>query len=262
MLKQLISPIFSTCLAVGAGILIYFIKIRLTKLLQKDGKSHAAIKFAINFGYGVVLFILLIPVLTEFGVPTASLLTILGTSSLAIGLSLKGFLSNIASGMMVLLQRPFVIGDTIESQGVMGTVEKIELFSVCIRTPSNELVYIQNNKLIADKIVNKNSHQRRRQDLTIEVGYESDLSKVKQIIADCVTNESRILQDPPPVIVTERFNDSSIAILVRFWGMTKDLLQTKQSLLEQTKIQFELQGIDLPFPQIEVTLKKSSGLDV
>lgn len=254
-IKQLISPIFSTCLAASGAVVLYFARAKLIKHLDKKNKNPTPLSFVINFVYGALLFVLIIPVLAEYGVPTASLLTLLGTSSLAIGLALKGFLSNIAAGIMVILQRQFVVGDLVESQGTLGTVEKIDLFSICLRTPANELVYIQNNKLISDKIVNKNTKQRRRVEFSIEVSYDTDLTHAKSIITKCIDDDERVLKDPKPTIVTDKMNDYSIGILVRFWVIGQDMLRVKQDMLETIKSSLEQQNIEFPFPQLEVTMK-------
>lgn len=253
-MPEYLSPMFSAILALSAMVVVTLLKKRFLKYIVKKHKSSAALVFGVYFVYGALLFILAIPILAEFGVPTASLITILGTSSLAIGLALKGFLSNIAAGVMLVVQKPFDIGDSVEVAGVTGTIEKIELFSVKLRTLTNEIAYVPNGKIMSDKIVNKNIKESRRQEVRLSISYGSNTQAAKELIKECVESISAIEKEPKPVIIVDSLSDSSIDILVRYWVKAKDILDVKQAIYEQSLIMFEKNNINVPFPQLDVRM--------
>lgn len=255
LLGLAVSPLFSTLLALTAAFVLLTLKRRLGKYLEKKNRNYGALVFGLNFAFGAALFVLAIPVLSEFGVPTASLITVLGTSSLAIGLALRNFLANIAAGIMLVFQKPFDIGDIIECSGTLGYVDKIDLFSVRVKTFSNELVYIPNGKLASDKVTNKNRKSKRRIEAKIDISYKADLKLAKQILLDLMQNDERILLDPAPTVAVDELADSGIVLLVRFWAMSADMMNAKYDLLENTLLQFEAQNIEIPYPQIDVWMR-------
>lgn len=259
LLAMAISPLFSTLLAVTAAFGLFVLKRNVVHYLEVKNKSSGVIGFGVNFVFGAGLFVLAIPVLTEFGVPTTSLITILGTSSLAIGLALKNFLSNIAAGMMLLFQKPFDIGDVIESCGTTGVVDKVDLFSIRIKTFSNELVYIPNGKLAADKIINKNTKQKRRVEVKIGISYNAHVKVAKDLLLGLLKSDPRIMQKPEPTVNVGAFEDSALVLQIQYWVAGKEMSSTKFDFLESTKLAFEQHNIDIPYPQLDVWMKSDAN---
>lgn len=252
-----LSPLFSLSLAAMAGWALTQVRNKALFITANKKKKQAVITFCINLVFGFSLFILLIPVLHEFGVPTTSLVTILGTSTLAIGLALKDFLGNIAAGIMLILQRPFEIGDWVELSGKLGMVERIDLFSVKMKTAENEVVYFPNGKLITDKIINKTALGKRRLECLIDVSYDSDLKLAKQILLELVKADSRVLQEPAPLVAVHNLGNHGVELTVRVWVKSSDMLYVKFDLLEQVKLTFDEKGIIIPFPQMNVALTQT-----
>jgi small conductance mechanosensitive channel len=252
-----ISPLFSALLAATACFVLYKIRRKVLLFIDKKNRNSGTLIFTLNFIFGALLYILSIPILSELGVPTASLLTILGTSSLAIGLALKGFLSNIAAGIMLILQKPFDVGDLIEVSGTTGYVDKMDLFSVKLRTAAKEYVYIPNGKIASDKVINKNAKQPRRLELTIGVSYESDLKHVKDVINDLISNNDKILKTPEPIVAVNNLSENCIELIIRVWTTTKELSNIKYYLLENIKTTFDEQKIEMPYPQLDIRVKQN-----
>lgn len=254
---NVLSPIFSLALAIFAVVVLSKIKKKIVTLSQDKKKNVAIITFSINLLFGVALFVVAIPVLNEFGVPTTSLVTILGTSTLAVGLALKNFLANIAAGIMVVFQKPFEIGDLVEIAGKMGKVDKVDLFSVRLKTASNELVYVPNGKLATDKIINFTTQGQRRIEMKIGISYESNIADAKALIYKVIENDERIMTDPAPLVAVNDLADSAVELVVRIWVKSKDFAAVKFDALESIKTTFDDNGIIIPYPQMNVWLQKS-----
>lgn len=256
LLSNITSIAYSIILAILGLIFARFIRNKLLKFFSHGTKNQTLKLFFTNSIYTVVLVIVAIIVLGKLGVPTASLVTILGASSLAVALALKDFLSNIAAGVVLVLQRPFVIGDLVELSGTLGTVENIDLFNVKLKTPCNQVVYIPNGKLTKDKIVNKAYQGRRRLELLIDISYDADLKKAKDLIYSLIEQDPRVLKTPSPLVAVCELAESSVRLSVRIWVNRNDFNYIKFSLLENIKLLFDDQGISIPFSQMVVHLKQ------
>lgn len=226
------------------------------KLMTKAQLDEMLIKFAGNIIYTILLIVVGIAALDQLGIKTTSLLAIFGAAGLAVGLALKDSLANFSSGVLLILFRPFRVGDFIEAAGVMGTVDEVRIFSTILHTPDNRQVIVPNGQIYGGTIVNFSANSTRRIDLVIGIGYEDDIRKARDIIETIVKNDDRILADPEPYIALGELADSSINIDLRPWVNRSDYLAVKSSLLENIKTSFDENGISIPYPQQDIHLYK------
>ena len=229
---------------------------RLTRLLASVMKKNNVDKTLIGFVESILYYILLVVVLIaaaeQVGINTTSLLTVLGAAGLAVGLALKDSLSNFASGVMLVMFRPFGAGDFVKAAGVAGKVEKITIFNTILTTPDNQKVIVPNGSITSDVITNVSAKETRRVDLMFGIGYEDDIPKAKQILNDVVSADERILKEPAPVIAVHELADSSVNFVVRPWVRREDYWDVYWHLMEQVKLRFDEEGVSIPFPQRDV----------
>lgn len=204
----------------------------------------------------VVLRVVLIMVVLEFvGIKATGIAAIFASAGLAIGLALQGSLSNFAGGVIILLIRPFNVGDYIEGAGHSGTVEKISIFYTCLVTPDNKQILIPNGSLANDSIVNYSSKDTRRVDIVFGVSYDDDIFKVKRILTQVVEANELILKNPEPFISINEHGASSINFVVRAWCKTSDYWTVYFDLLEKVMVRFNEENITIPYPQMDLHLK-------
>lgn len=200
-----------------------------------------------------VLILTLLAVLERFGVKTTSIVALLGAAGLAIGLALQGALSNVAAGVMLLVFRPFKVGDTIDF-GSLGTVEEIGLFLTKMRTPDNIAMFVPNSKIWGNVILNYAFNDTRRVDMVFSISYADNMDAAIRIIQDAINAEPRFLKDPAPLVAVAELGESSINIWVRPWVKRTDFLDAKLKFIKTVKEQFDANGISIPFPQRDVHL--------
>ncbi|MDJ0704334.1 MAG: mechanosensitive ion channel [Leptolyngbyaceae cyanobacterium MO_188.B28] len=222
------------------------------RLMARGGADPLLVSFGSTITYYAVMAFVIIAALNRLGIQTASFVAVLGAAGLAIGLALQGSLANFAAGVLMLVFRPFKVGDVIEGAGVLGIVEEIQLFTTMLKTPDNKLVVIPNGKLGSDNIINYTAKDTRRIDLVFGVSYDADIDRVKQVITDILSQDDRILQDPPPVIGLLELADSSVNFAVRPWTKTSDYWDVYFSIHEALKKRFDTEKISIPFPQRDV----------
>jgi len=198
--------------------------------------------------------------LTTFtgNIQTTSLLAVFGAAGLAIGLALKDSLANFSSGVMLIIFRPFKVGDFIEAAGIAGVVEEVRIFSTILRTGDNREITIPNSQIYSAPIVNVSARSTRRIDLVFGIGYEDDLRKAKQLIEAAFTADDRILDDPAPGIAVGELADSSVNINARPWVKTADYWAVRSDLLENIKLSFDSNGISIPYPQQDVHMHNAA----
>ena len=228
----------------------------LDKSLLSRGVDKAVVSFVTSIVYVVILIATALMALSQIGVQTTSFIAILGAAGLAIGLALQGSLANFASGILIILFRPFKSGDFIDAGGITGTVDKIEIFQTIMKTPDNKLVIVPNAQVTGSAITNYSAEPIRRVDLLIGISYDADLRKAKQILTDIIKQDPRILPDPAPVIAVAALADSSVNIHVRPWVNSADYWGVYWDTLEKVKLTFDEQGIGIPFPQMDVHIKQ------
>ena len=219
------------------------------KALGKASKIDATlISFFSSATKYVIMAFVGIAVLNQFGVQTASLIAILGAAGLAIGLALQGTLSNVAAGVMLLIFRPFRVGDYVETAGHGGTIRELNLFFTLMNTPDNILISIPNAKIWGDSIRNFNANKTRRVDFVFGVSYSSDLDKAKSSIMDVISSDERTHTDPEPLVEVMDLGESSVNLVVRVWVNTPDYWAVKFSLNKAVKERLDKEGIEIPFP--------------
>lgn len=197
-----------------------------------------------------VLVVVVIMVLGQFGVQTASIITALGAAGLAIGLALQGTLQNIAAGIMLLVLRPFRVGEYIEADGVSGTIQEIGLFATELKTLDGLYRMAPNSQLWNVPVTNYSRLPERRHDLVIGIGYEDDIEKAQSVLMDLARADSRVLSDPQPWAYVSELGDSAVAVTLRYWTRSADWWTTSRELTKAAKIAFDENGISIPFPQI------------
>ena len=200
----------------------------------------------------VLYIILFLTVIQKVGVPVSSFLGALAAAGVAIGLALQGSLSNFAGGIMLLILKPFRIGDSIEAKGHIGTVERIGMFYTTLIKFGNECVIIPNGPLFSDNIINYSQNTTRRDNIIVGIGYGSDLKKAKEILYSLIKSCPTALQDPAPVVYVNELADSSVNFTVRVWSKTEHYWDTHFYLIEQVKLTFDKEGIEIPFPQRDI----------
>lgn len=226
------------------------------KGMEKAGHQAILVNFVSNIVYYTLLVAVVIMALSQLGVQTTSMLAVFGAAGLAVGLALKDSLSNFASGVMLVMFRPFKIGDVVEVAGITGKVQDLRIFSSIITTPDNKEVIIPNGQITSGVITNFTSRGTRRVDLVIGVSYDDDLKVAKQIMEEVVNAHPLVLSDPAPAVAMAALADSSVNFNVRPWAKVEDYWIVYSELLEQLKEKLEAGGCSFPYPQTDVHLYK------
>ncbi|WP_455366656.1 mechanosensitive ion channel family protein [Kaarinaea lacus] len=217
------------------------------------------INFLGNVFYVALLVVVIIAALDRLGINTTSVLAVFATAGLAIGLALKDSLSNFAAGVMLIIFKPFKVGNFVEAGGSAGTVEEIRIFSTVMRSPDNREITIPNGQIYSGTIVNVTARDTRRIDLVFGIGYSDDLNKARDLIWNVINSDERILKDPEPSVVLVELADSSVNIAVRPWVKTSEWWAVRCDLLEKVKQAFDSNNISIPFPQRDVHLYQVSS---
>ncbi|EJV9306448.1 small-conductance mechanosensitive channel MscS [Vibrio vulnificus] len=227
-----------------------------SKVLNKKEMDKAVVEFIHGLVRYLLFVIVLIAALGRVGVETASVVAVIGAAGLAVGLALQGSLSNFAAGVLIVAFRPFKSGDYVEIGGVAGSVEAIQIFQTVLKTPDNKMVVVPNSGVIGGAITNYSRHATRRVDLMIGVSYKSDLKKTKQVIRETLEKDARILKDPDMTIGVVALADSSVNFVVRPWCKTEDYWNVYFDSMQAIKEALDANGIEIPFPQMDVHLNK------
>lgn len=206
----------------------------------------------ISIALKIILFVL---VITQLGVQSSSLIAIIGAAGLAIGLALQGSLSNFAGGVLILLFKPFKIGDFISAQGVDGSVKEITIFYTKLTTFGNQIAIVPNGKLSNDNVINYNSMPTRRDKIIIGIGYSSNIKIAKEILLKICADNENILTEPIPEVFVDGLGDSSVNLVLRFWAENSVFWPAHFHVIEETKKRFDAAGIEIPFPQRDIHLK-------
>lgn len=225
----------------------------LGKVLRKvNGMDETLIKFLENIVYYILMIVVLLSALGKLGVETTSFLAILGAAGLAIGLALKDSLGNFASGVMIILFKPFKVGDVVNAAGVTGSVKEVGIFNSVFITPDNQKIIIPNGAITSGSITNINANDTRRVDLVVGIGYDDDIKKTKDVLTSILNSNELILQEKGITIAVSELADSSVNFVVRAWVKTPDYWTVKFGLTEEIKLTFDKEGISIPYPQQDV----------
>jgi small conductance mechanosensitive channel len=218
------------------------------KLMQKKGLDVTLQNFLASLIGWALKILLFVTVISQLGIATTSFAAILGATGLAIGLALQGALSNFAGGVLIMIFKPFKIGDLIEAQGVLGVVKEIEIFTTKITSPENKLIIIPNGTLSNGNITNYSEEGKLRVDLTIGVSYDADIKQTKDILMQVLTDNSKVLKDPAPTVNVSELADSSVNFAVRPWATPENYWDVYFETTENVKIALDKAGIEIPYP--------------
>jgi len=224
----------------------------LAKIMTKSKVDATLVKFVKNLSYVGLMVFVVIAAINKLGVQTTSFIAILGAAGLAVGLALQGSLSNFAAGVLLIIFKPFKVGDFIEAGGVLGSVEEIQIFNTVLNHPDNRRIVVPNSQITGGTISNFSAIDKRRIDMTFGISYDDDMKKAKDVLMNIVTSDSRVLKDPAPVVAVSELADSSVNIVCRPFVKPGDYWAVYFDVTEKAKVELEKSGISIPFPQRDV----------
>ncbi|WP_372966568.1 mechanosensitive ion channel family protein [Marinobacter sp.] len=241
-------------LIIGLWLINRVVAIMDKKLGQKDPTLN---KFLCGLASSILKILLLISVASMIGIATTSFVAIIGAAGLAVGLALQGSLANFAGGVLILIFKPFKVGDAIEAQGFLGSVREISILYTVIDTFDNRRVVIPNGQLSNASLTNMSVYETRRCDMSFGIGYNDDIDKAKAIVLRLINEDERALKDPEPLVVVGSLGDSSVNLTVRAWTKAGDLWPFNWDMQERVKKAFDAEGISIPFPQRDIHMIKA-----
>ncbi|MEM7466180.1 MAG: mechanosensitive ion channel domain-containing protein [Pseudomonadota bacterium] len=254
--------ILNICIALSVLILgrylVKFILMLVRRGLERAGFDEILRNFICSLAKSFLYLVLLVIALDQLGVNTTSLVALIGAAGLAIGLALQDSLKNFASGVLLVVFRPFSVGDYIEAAGTAGTVRRVNIFSSVLTSPDNKEIIVPNGAIFADTIVNYSAHDERRADWVFGIGYEDDIAVAKGVIERLLEADTRVKQAPEPVIVIGELGDNSVNITVRAWVATEDYWDVKFEITEKVKLTFDAEGVSIPYPQMSVHMVEAA----
>ncbi len=238
-------------LVVGRALIKWIVK-RVTKGKFAEKNDKTVVTVLSHFISAALYVLLAVIIIAILGIPTASVIAVIASAGVAIGLALQGALSNIAGGLMILILRPFRVGDFVEIAGYSGTVTDVGIFYTVLTTGDNKVVTIPNGTVMGDEIVNYSVKETRRVELVFNVAYGTDVEKVKAILLDEAARHDLVLKDPAPFARLSKQNESSINFTLRVWANNGDYWTVNFDLLEAINARFAKEGIEIPFNQLDV----------
>lgn len=263
-LEQVIQQVITFCVDAGKSILLaavifitgrFLISVinRLVAQMMERRKIDATIQSFLRSFINILLTILLlISVVSALGVNTTSFAALLASAGVAVGMALSGNLQNLAGGLIILLFKPYKVGDYVDAQGVSGTVKEIQIFHTVLVTPDNKIIYVPNGSLSSGSVTNYSLSQLRRVDWTVGVEYGTEIEKVRQTVLDLIKKDGRILTEPAPFIALSALADSSVNITIRVWVKNEDYWGVFFDMNQNIYEVFNREGISFPFPQVTV----------
>lgn len=228
----------------------------ISKVLRKQDVDKTLETFICNLVRVALLVVVIIAAIGAIGIETTSFIAIFGAAGLAVGLALQGSLSNFASGVLIVLFRPYRVGDFIEAAGIAGSVEQVQILTTILKTGDNKQIIVPNSQIMDSIITNYSANDTRRVDMVVGVSYSDDLDKVRKTLQELIAADDRVLDEPAPTIAVSELADSSVNFVVRPWAKTSDYWGVMFDLTEAIKKRFDQEGISFPFPQQDVHLHK------
>ena len=246
------------------AIVIFFVGRMIARALQKGLKKMMASQevdkilqtFVGNLVYWTLMIFIIIAAINQIGIQTTSLIAVMGAAGLAVGLALQGSLSNFAAGVLIVIFRPYRVGDFVEAAGIAGVVEQVQILTTVLKTGDNKQIIVPNSQIMSSIITNYSANDTRRVDLTVGVSYDDDLDKVRETVKSLIAADDRILDEPECLIAVAELADSSVNFTVRPWVKSADYWGVKFDLTEAIKKRFDKEGISFPFPQQDVHIIK------
>lgn len=251
-------------LRVLMALIVFFVGTRLIKLLrrivrrsmERAGADVGVIQFVDSLLKAFLYFVLVMLIASGFGVDTTSVVALVGSAGLAAGLALQGSLANFAGGVLILLVKPFKVGDYIIQGNLEGTVSEIQLIYTFLLTPDNRKVVIPNGSLADNSLINVTAQEKRRLDIDVGISYAADLKKAKEVGMKLLEQEERILKEEERQVVVSELADSAVVLKLRFWVTPEDYWNTKWDMTEAVKLAFDENGIEIPFNQMDVHIRQ------
>jgi len=252
-------------LDVVAAIVIFVVGRWLAKVISKlVGKAMTKAKvdatltsFVENLCHIALIVLVVVAALDKLGVPTTNFAVVVGAAGLAIGFALQGSLSNFAAGIMLIIFKPFKVGDFVELGGKAGTVKEIQIFNTILNSPDNVRVIVPNGQVTGNNVLNYTVNGTRRVDMVVGVSYGDDLKKAQQVIEGVLAEDSRILKDPAATVAVSELGDSSVNFVVRPWVKASDYWNVRFDTIKKVKLALDKNGITIPFPQRDVHMKNA-----
>lgn len=243
-----------------AGRLVVRLVVRaLRNVMQKQGVDVTLETFICNLVRAALLIVVLIAAIGALGIQTTSFIAIFGAAGLAVGLALQGSLSNFASGVLIVLFRPYRVGDFVEAAGIAGVIEQVQILTTVLKTGDNKQIIVPNSQIMNSIITNYSANDTRRVDMVVGVSYDDNIDKVRKTLEELIRADDRILDDPQPLVAVSELADSSVNFVVRPWAKTSDYWGVMFDLTEAIKKRFDREGISFPFPQQDVHLYKTAS---
>lgn len=244
--------------AVGTRVIKWLVKL-IKNSMARANVEQGVLTFISSLCKYILYFVLVLIILSQFGVTASSVIAVLGSAGLTVGLALQGSLSNFAGGVLILLLKPFVVGDYIieNADKMEGTVSEITIFYTKLLTVDNKAIMIPNGTLSNSSIVNVTAMNKRRLDLLFGVAYDSDIKQVKEILERVAIGDEAVLKEEPTNVFVSELKDSYVEVGARGWVKTDDYWTAKWRITENVKLEFDKAGISIPFPQVEVTMKNN-----
>ncbi len=230
----------------------------LRKVMQRQEVDKTLETFVCNLVRMALLVVVIIAAISALGIQTASFIAIFGAAGLAVGLALQGSLSNFAAGVLIVLFRPYKVGDFVEAAGIAGVVEQVQILTTIMKTGDNKQIIVPNSQIMDSIITNYSANDTRRVDMVVGVSYDDDLDKVRKTVEELVAADDRILDEPACTIAVSELADSSVNFVVRPWVKTADYWGVMFDLTEAIKKRFDQDGISFPFPQQDIHLYNAS----
>ncbi|MEE2988797.1 MAG: mechanosensitive ion channel domain-containing protein [Verrucomicrobiota bacterium] len=260
VVEKLIEALSQYGMRIIAAVLIIFVGLWISKIikscflktLQKKKVDPTLIGFFSSMLHGGLVIFVVISAISKLGVQTASLVAVIGAAGLAVGLALQGSLSNFAAGILLILFKPFKVGNFVKAGGETGVIVKVSIFATEMKTPDNVQITIPNSTIMGGAITNFSAHSTRRIDMTLGVGYGDDLNRAKQIMEDLLAADERVLKDPVATIAVADLGDSSVEFVIRPWVNSADYWSVKFDFIKAVKEKFDAEGISIPYPQTDV----------
>ena len=253
-------------LRVLMALLVFFIGSRLIKLLrrivrrsmERAGADVGLVQFIDSLLKALLYFVLVMLIASGFGVDTTSVVALAGSAGLAAGLALQGSLANFAGGVLLLMVKPFKVGDYIIQGDLEGTVSEIQMIYTCLLTPDNRKVVIPNGKLADNSLINATAQEKRRLDIDVGISYTADLRKAKETSMELLEREERVLKEEERLTVVSELADSAVILKLRFWVKPEDYWSVKWDMTEAVKLAFDAEGIEIPFNQVDVHIREEA----
>ncbi len=225
-------------------------------IMHRNEVEDTLESFIGNIVYMALMICVVLAAITRLGVQTTSIIAIMGAAGLAVGLALQGSLSNFASGVLIILFKPYRVGDFVEAAGVSGSIDSVQIFNTVLQTSDNKRVVVPNSQITNGVITNFSANDTRRLDLTFGVAYADDVDKVRNLLQSIAANCQYVLPEPEPLVALHTLADSSVNFVVRPWVKTADYWKAHFEITETVKKRFDAEGISFPFPQQDVHLHK------